>query len=533
MSILLAGIWAVLFIISSRYTNWFFTTVIAYIGSYITLILGLALMGGDGELLFLFASCISGVMIVTTRNKGKGEFISSLILSLVSYMTILLRCYVDGIFGAEQLLNGYGVQIAAILVVYVLMNMFYKVIDDTNAVPVYLGVGAVTTLLTVLFTSYLSCNYLNLKAITCYALFFAVNLIQFTVNQIFYKRIEKWLTRYYAVILVFTSLLINTELFEMPTGVILTGLLLIAGERIFKRENQSFLTGLIVLADSIFLVSNSSGHLISTAYGMIQLGVMGYVLWKSMSLKKYRQINALKTIAAGVFICNCFGIPANIFNYIHAQNFSNYADNAAGYFIAVTAVIVLLKTGYFKNWRSEQFRFFGRNEGLEDDKGMQVLVHILSTGLYFYGIWGIAAADRTFLKLIFTLAAIAAALMQSKLILSGNGNNKPLTGIWIVLKYLMLTWTILWSFMDLNLASAVYSIAGLIVAIGSISAGFRLGNRSIRLYGLVLTIVMVAKFIIVDLSQENSITRVLALIAGGGLCFLISFIYNKLSEHHS
>ncbi|MGF7145619.1 putative membrane protein [Anaerotaenia torta] len=63
--------------------------------------------------------------------------------------------------------------------------------------------------------------------------------------------------------------------------------------------------------------------------------------------------------------------------------------------------------------------------------------------------------------------------------------------------------------------------------------GFKLRNKGIRLCGLILTIIMVARFIVVDLNQENSITRVLALIAGGGLCFLISFIYNKLSENYS
>lgn len=535
MSIFLAGIWAVLFIISSRFTNRFFTTVIAYIGSYITLILGLILMQGDAELLllFLFTSCISAVMICTTLNKNKAELISSLILSLVSYMSILIRCYMDGLFGSGQLLNSYAVQLAVILVIYVLMNIFYKLINDTNAIPIYLGVGAITTFLTILFISYLSYNYLDLKILTCYGMFFTVNLIQFLLNNVYYKRIEKWLTRYYAVILVFTSMFINIELYEVPTGIVLIGLLLVVSEKIFKRENQSYLMGLIILLDSIFLVSNYSDHLICSVYGMIQLGIMGYVLWKCTSLKRYSQINALKTIAVAVMMINSFGIPSNIINCMHVPNMSEYTDNAAGYLTAVIIIIALLKTGYFKNWKSEQFHFFGRNDAVEDDKGMQVLICFLSTGLYFYGLWGIAAADKAFLQLIITLAAIAVALMQSKLVLSGNGRNKPFTAIWIVLKYLMLTWTILWSFFDLNFISVAYSIVGLIVAIGSISAGFKLRNRSIRLYGLVLTIIMVAKFIIVDLNQENSITRVLALIAGGGLCFLISFIYNKLSENYS
>ncbi|MDD5935188.1 MAG: hypothetical protein PUC65_06475 [Clostridiales bacterium] len=44
--------------------------------------------------------------------------------------------------------------------------------------------------------------------------------------------------------------------------------------------------------------------------------------------------------------------------------------------------------------------------------------------------------------------------------------------------------------------------------------------------GLVLTIIMVAKFILIELNEENSITRVLALAVGVLICFGISVIYN-------
>lgn len=538
MSILLAGLWAVFFILSSRYTELFFTTIIAYIGSYITLILGLVLMNSDAELLMLivFVSGISAVMIFTALKKKKAELLTGIILSFASYLTILGRCYLDGLFGGELLLKGYAAQIAVILILSLLMNLFYKEINSTDAtpvIPVYLVVSAATTIGTILFIGYLNHNYLNLKVIICYLLFFAINMIQFILNNVLYKKIEKWLTGYYAVILVFTSLLINIKLYDVPTGIVLIGLLLVVSERIFKRENNSLLTGLIILLDSLFLIGSNSNHLICSVYGIVQLGLMGYVLWKCTGLKKYGQINLLKIIGIIVILANSFGIPSNLINGMNISNISRYIDNAIGYFIVVTVTIALLKTGYFKNWKTEQFNFFGRNDALEDDKGMQVLFYFLTTGLYFYGLQQVVYADKAFLQLIFTLAVIAVALVQSRIILSGNGRNKAFTGIWIVLKYLMLTWTILWAFLDLGIISVAYSIVGLMVAIGSISVGFKLRNRSIRLYGLVLTIIMVAKFIIVDLNQENSITRVLALIAGGGLCFLISYIYNKLSENYS
>ncbi len=540
MSIFLAGIWAVFFIISSRYTNLFFTTVISYIGSYIALVLGLALMQGDMELLvlILFASSISAVMIYITLKSSKAKLITSVVLSIFSYATILIFCYLDGFLFSKQLLSSYAAQTAVIIFIYLLMNMFYKIVNNTDAIPVYLGVSIFTTIMTMVYIGHLSGNYLKLNAISRHELFFTANLLQFLLNTVFYKRIEKWLTRYYAVLLVVVFSLINIEFYEVPTGIIMIGLLLVVSGKVFKRETQSLLIGLIILLDSLFLICNASDNLICSFYGLLQLGLMVYVLWESNNLKKYAKINILKTIGIVVIIINSFGIPSNIINYmsipyIDIPYISKYADNAVGYFIAVIIVIILIKTGYFKNWKSEQFKFFGRNDALENDKGMQILLYLSSTVLYFYGLRGIASADKVLLQLIFTLAAIAIALIQSRIILSGNGRNKTLTGIWIVIKYLMLTWTILWSFLDLDIVSVAYSIAGLIVAIVSISVGFKLRNRSIRLYGLVLTIIMVAKFIFVDLSQENSITRVLALVAGGGLCFLISYIYNKLSENYS
>ncbi len=534
-SILLAGIWAVFFILSSRYTNMFFTTIIAYIGSYIALLLGLVLMQGDMELLvmIIFATGISSVMIYRTFNGNRAELTASILLSILNYTSISIWCYFDGLFGAQRLLESCFGQSAVIIILYVLMNIFYKIIGKKDAFPIYIGIGVLTTILTILFIVNLNNNYLHLNAAVCYMLFFIANLIQFILNNIFYRTIEKWLTRYYAVILAVAAMLINIELFKVPAGISIVALLLVASGKVFKRESQSLLTGLIILLDSLFLIFSHSGNLICSVYGIIQLGLMIYVLWECVSLRKYAYISALKIIGISVIIMNSFGIPSNIVDFINVPYLSKYTDNAAGYLISVAAVIALLKTGYFKNWKSEQFKFFGTNDTLEDDKNMRTLVYLFSTALYFYGLQGIAFADRVFLQLIFVLAAIAIALIQSRTILSGNLRNKTLTGIWIVIKYLTLTWTILWSFSDLNVISAAYSLAGLIVAIISILAGFRLGNKSIRQYGLVLTIIMVAKFIFVDLNQENSITRVIALIAGGGLCFLISLIYNKLSRSYS
>jgi len=103
-------------------------------------------------------------------------------------------------------------------------------------------------------------------------------------------------------------------------------------------------------------------------------------------------------------------------------------------------------------------------------------------------------------------------------------------GIWLVAKYFIFSWVTLRSFFELPIESVSYSVVGLLSAIVTIYAGFKLNVRIIRQLGLGITMLMVAKFIFVDLYGENSITRVIAFAIGGVLCFIISIIYNRLSK---
>lgn len=210
------------------------------------------------------------------------------------------------------------------------------------------------------------------------------------------------------------------------------------------------------------------------------------------------------------------------------EHISTYIGNGVGHLMATVAIVVLLRIGYLKSWKDEQFEFFRRNDEVKNDDVMAMLFYLTTTVLYFIGLNGISSVEEWFLQFIYTMSTIMIALIQSKAILKSE-KYKAFSGVWIIVKHLILIWTILGSFFDLNITTVAYSIVGLLVAIGSISVGFKLNNMNLRQYGLVLTIIMVAKFILVDLNQENSILRVLALIAGGGLCFLISVIYNKLN----
>lgn len=72
----------------------------------------------------------------------------------------------------------------------------------------------------------------------------------------------------------------------------------------------------------------------------------------------------------------------------------------------------------------------------------------------------------------------------------------------------------------------VISIFMLVIGCASIFLGFYQKEKILRHYGLVQAMLAVLKMVTVDISSSDSIVRVLALIVGAILCFLISCVYN-------
>jgi hypothetical protein len=74
--------------------------------------------------------------------------------------------------------------------------------------------------------------------------------------------------------------------------------------------------------------------------------------------------------------------------------------------------------------------------------------------------------------------------------------------------------------------SIILILTGLLYIIG----GFLLKNHTLRGAGLALSIIAVIKMAIIDVWQTDDLVRVIALITGGIICFVISAIYNKTAK---
>lgn len=98
---------------------------------------------------------------------------------------------------------------------------------------------------------------------------------------------------------------------------------------------------------------------------------------------------------------------------------------------------------------------------------------------------------------------------------------------------LKFTWTlgvILWRF---SAVSYLISLAGIVLAIAFIVAGFRFNYKGLRLYGLVLTMVCVVKLLFWDIVFDNAFYRPISFLVAGILLFLISYIYFRLEKNTS
>lgn len=79
----------------------------------------------------------------------------------------------------------------------------------------------------------------------------------------------------------------------------------------------------------------------------------------------------------------------------------------------------------------------------------------------------------------------------------------------------------------------VLSLVCMLTSLACVIAGFVRRAGSLRLYGLILTMVCVLKLVTWDVAELETLLRILSLIGGGVICFAISAIYSYSVKHLS
>ena len=166
---------------------------------------------------------------------------------------------------------------------------------------------------------------------------------------------------------------------------------------------------------------------------------------------------------------------------------------------------------------------FGRNlkTGEKEKNTGYYLINLLCM---IVGVVRIEAGYDMVFHLAVIIVTLITFMVNSKNILDRWTN---FGGIYVGFKFTILMVVILDSFDTVNY---VVSVACLFLAIVNIVAGFWGKYKSLRIFGLVLSMISIFKLIMIDISYSNTLGNALSFFASGMLCFAISLIYNMIDR---
>lgn len=235
------------------------------------------------------------------------------------------------------------------------------------------------------------------------------------------------------------------------------------------------------------------------------------VLAVCMYVKKEQYSGKFKLysyLAGFLFICVDL---ARVLNYVNAGY-----DISGTIWLAVIAItnLIAMKSGFVRNFQTKQ-----------TERPCIIATSIINAVLMILNLYAIKDADNEACRFILVMLAILIFMVNSKNLIKQYEGIWP--GIYIGVKLTILIVTILRAY---ETANYVISISAFLFAIISIVLGFRFYVKSFRLYGLFLSMLSVAKLIVVDISYDNTLGHALSFFVCGILCFVISMIYHLIDK---
>lgn len=125
--------------------------------------------------------------------------------------------------------------------------------------------------------------------------------------------------------------------------------------------------------------------------------------------------------------------------------------------------------------------------------------------------------------IVVVLAALVPFTMNTARIMSKSDGMFP--GIYTGIKFCTYILTVINSF---NANDYVVDIVMIAAALCFIILGFKMEYKSLRVYGLVVTMISICKLVLLDIQYDNSVGRAVSFLVCGVLCFAINAVYQKM-----
>jgi len=197
-------------------------------------------------------------------------------------------------------------------------------------------------------------------------------------------------------------------------------------------------------------------------------------------------------------------------------------------------LVLAIESGLYYDWSQELFHFFKRNQrGVKKERVTVVCLAIMEGFLLLSGMVTISYGDVNRWQQIILAVLLGYVSVQKVPDLLDNPRLRSWVGYLCGMRFTMIVLVIVKSFADTSLYPYIDSIILMITAVICIAIGFWKNHSSIRMYGLILTLISVFKLVMADLYMFNSVIRVAAFILGGILCFGISLLYQRAARKNS
>ena len=290
------------------------------------------------------------------------------------------------------------------------------------------------------------------------------------------------------------------------TGALFVALLPIAVYGV-KKEYSLFRNQAIILAALMTLLELFGERslifcAVELVYAVIILTMEGFVVNKSIEFKFIWYFYVQVCIA--IFFCTVAG---------------KFAFDTDDYMI----MFAVIPVGLF-NMLMRVLKFYRDDRGQNNVPALMALDIVNAMGILI-GLYNIIMIDGVIPQGINIAFTTALACVNVRRHFAGTNNEKLYTGI----KFGII---LLFSLIGYDAAGYIVSVVTLAFAILCIFVGFNknFGAKELRVYGLILSMFCVVKFIMIDITYENTIGRAISFLISGILCFGISAIYNHFEK---
>ena len=241
---------------------------------------------------------------------------------------------------------------------------------------------------------------------------------------------------------------------------------------------------------------------VELVYAVIILTMEGFVVNKALELKFIWYFYVQVCIA--IFFCTVAG---------------KVAFDTDDYMV----MFAVIPVGLF-NVLMRVLKFYRDDQGQNNMLALMALDIVNALGI-LVGLYNIIMIDGAIPQGINIAFTTALASVNVRRHFAGTKNEKLYTGI----KFGII---LLFSLISYDSAGYIVSVATLAFAILCISVGFNknFGAKELLVYGLILSMFCVVKFIMIDITYENTIGRAISFLISGILCFGISAIYNHFEK---